>query len=159
VGEFLITIALIIHGLFATALIGAVTHQAMAQALPARKKGGFVTRMRAVNPAAYTNAIIILFLITFALGAFVYPAYRVSVRTWLEAARLMKMSGSFEAKEQIVTIALGLLPYYWYIWRGHNLTPALERARTITTLTLGTIVWLSFLVGHVLNNVKGLFGL
>jgi hypothetical protein len=154
----LITIILICHGLCAVALLGGVTHQTFAQVFPARKKSGFMTRMRAVNPSLYTPAIIALYLITAVLGAITYPAYRVSVRTWLEAARLMSFSGAFEVKEQLVSIGLGWLPYYWYIWRPQNEGPAIERARTITTSALCAIIWLSFLVGHVLNNIRGLFG-
>jgi hypothetical protein len=32
-------------------------------------------------------------------------------------------------------------------------------ARTAVTLILCAIVWYAFLVGHVLNNIRGLFGL
>ena len=46
------TILLIVHGLLAIALLGALTHQAMAVLMPVRHSaGGFVTRFRAV-PAA-----------------------------------------------------------------------------------------------------------
>jgi hypothetical protein len=48
------TILLIVHGLLAIALLGALTHQAMAVLMPVRQSaGGFVTRFRAV-PAAVT---------------------------------------------------------------------------------------------------------
>jgi hypothetical protein len=157
-GARLITFLLICHGLMAVALLGAISHQTMALHLPARKKGAFIGRMRAVNPAVYTNAVIILYLIVFILGAIIYPAYRVSVRTWLEAARLMTLSGSFEAKEQLVTLGLGLLPFYWHIWRSQQSDLHTRIARGVTTSFLCAVIWGSFLVGHVLNNVRGLFG-
>ena len=54
------TILLIIHGLLAIALLGALTHQAMSVLLPVRHAagpGGFVTRFRAVQGAGYATAI------------------------------------------------------------------------------------------------------
>ena len=53
---------LIIHGLFAVALLGALTHQSASTWLPARKQAGsFSGRFRAVSAAGYTNAIVWLF--------------------------------------------------------------------------------------------------
>ena len=50
---------LIVHGLFAVALLGALTHQTASTWLPARKQAGsFSGRFRAVSAAGYTNAIV-----------------------------------------------------------------------------------------------------
>ena len=151
------TAMLILHGLCAVALLGAVTHQALAACWPARTRTNFVASFRAVPAASYTNAIIVLFLITFVLGGLIYPAYRVAVRTYLENARLWAANGSFEVKEQFVTIGLGMLPFYWLVWR-QPLDRGLTLARRATTAALCFIVWFGFLVGHVLNNIRGLFG-
>jgi hypothetical protein len=148
----------LLHGLLAVVLLGGITHQAMAVTWPSRSKSGIANSYRAVNGAVYTNANIVLYLATATLGGIIYPVYRVGVRTFLENARLMAATGSFELKEQFVAIGLGMLPLYWLLWNR----PAEEGskpARIAVTLILCAIVWYGFLVGHVLNNIRGLFGL
>ena len=151
------TFLLIVHGLVAVVLLGSITHQAFAACWPAREKGGILTRFRAVSGAAYTNTTIVLFLIATVLGGTIYTAYRITVRTYLENARLLTINGSFEVKEQFIAIGLGMLPFYWWVWR-QPLDPALASARAAVTALLCFIVWYAFLIGHIVNNVRGLFG-
>ena len=151
----MITFLFILHGLFAIALLGAITHQAVAVALPVKSaSASFVTRFRAVKAASYTNAIIVMFLVTFVLGAIVYPTYRIGARITLEDLRMGAAVGSFEMKEHLISFALGLLPAYWYFWR-QPLDPQHAGTRKWVTLIIALFVWASFLVGHVLNNIKG----
>ena len=86
----MITALLLIHGLLAAALIGAITHQLLSVWWPPRAApGSFFARFRAVNVASYTNAIIIMFVIeTFVGGVLLYPSYRVSSRVVMEQLRL-----------------------------------------------------------------------
>ncbi len=151
------TFLVILHGLLAVALLGGITHQAIALLWPARSKLGFVSAYRSVASPIYVNANIILFLAVAILGGVIYPTYRVFVRTYLENARLFSAVGSFEMKEQFISIGLGLLPLYWLVWRRPD--PAGTTARIAVTLMLCFIVWFSFLTGHVLNNIRGFFGL
>jgi hypothetical protein len=151
------TFLVILHGLLAVALLGSITHQAVAVAWPSRNKVGFANAYRAVSGAAYVNATIILFIAVVILGGVIYPTYRVWVRTYLESARLYSSVGSFEVKEQFISIGLGLLPFYWLLWRRPE--AAGKSARMAVTLMLCFIVWFAFIVGHVLNNIRGLFGL
>lgn len=152
----MVTFLLIVHGLCAVALVGAITHQTLAVWLPARKAGGMVSSFRAVHAARFTNGIILLFLVTFVLGGVVYPPYRLLVRTYLETARLWTVNGSFELKEQFVAIGLGMLPFYWHVWR-QPLDEALAGARRATSALLFFAVWFGFLTGHVVNNVRGIY--
>lgn len=166
----MITTLLIVHGLLAVALLGALTHQALAVCWPSRNPGGFVSRIRAVSGPSYTHAVIILFIVTFILGAVIYPAYRLNVRTYLSDYRMYSAEGAFEVKEHLAAIALALLPLYWLLWRrpktgavGAAVVDAATdkshgTARAAVTLMLALTVWLSFLVGHILNNIRGLFG-
>jgi hypothetical protein len=147
-GASMATFLVILHGLLAVVLLGGITHQAMSVAWPSRNKTGIFRSFRAVSGSVYTNANIALFLATVTLGSIIYPAYRVSVRTYLENARLNSAVGSFELKEQFITIGLGMLP-----------EAGAKSARIAVTLMLAFIVWYGFLVGHVLNNIRGLFGL
>jgi hypothetical protein len=152
------TYLLIVHGLLAVVLLGGITHQAMSAAWPSRRKSGIISSFRAVNGAVYTNANIVLYLATAILGGTIYPVYRVSVRSYLENARLYPAVGSFEIKEQFIAVGLGMLPLYWLLWRRPTEADA-KSARIAVTLVLCFIVWYAFLVGHVLNNIRGLFGL
>lgn len=151
------TMFLIVHGLIAVALLGGLTHQAFAACWPAKGGDGLFTSFRAVRGAPYTNTMITLYVLAATLGGIIYPVYRLYGRTYLEAARLWEINGSFEIKEQFVAVGLGMLPFYWLVWR-RPLEEKLARARAATTAILCFIVWYGFLTGHVLNNVRGVFG-
>src|SRR3954451_6747886 len=108
------TTLLIVHGLLAVALLGAVTHQAVALWWPVRAPAGsFVTRFRAVPSLSYVRAIIVLYVVTFIMGAWIYTNYRYTSRLALEQLRFFKTVGAFEIKEHIATIGLIVLPAYW----------------------------------------------
>jgi hypothetical protein len=154
----MITFLLILHGLLAVVLLGGITHQTISAVWPSRNKIGIVRSYRAVSGSVYTNANIVLYLATATLGGTIYPTYRIGVRTFLENARLMPATGAFELKEQFIAIGLGMLPLYWLLWRRPPEAGG-KTARLAVTLILCAIVWYSFLVGHVLNNIRGLFGL
>jgi hypothetical protein len=151
----MIVTLLILHGLLAVALLGAITHQTISVWLPARKSAGsFVGRMRSVPAMSYVNAIIVLYLLTATLGGIIYPSYRLGVRIVLEQMQLHVPNGAFELKEHFVAVGLGMLPAYWYFWK-QPLTDAHARTRALLTAMLAFIVWWSFLVGHILNNIRG----
>jgi hypothetical protein len=151
-----IILLLIIHGLLAVALLGAVTHQAISVWLPVRKTAhSFVSRVRTAPALSYVNAIVVLYLLTAVLGALIYPSYRLGVRIVLEQLDLFMANGSFELKEHFVAVGLGILPAYWYFWR-QPLDDNHARTRVALTSMLAFIVWWSFIVGHVLNNTRGL---
>jgi hypothetical protein len=149
------TILFIVHALFAVALLGALTHQAVSVLMPVRQAAspGFVTRFRAVQGAGYATAICVLWVITFLMGAWIYVKYRTQIRIPLERASFWKTQGVFELKEHLVTIGLGLLPAYWFLWK--NKAPEYESARKWVTVVLAAFCWYAFLVGHIVNNVRG----
>jgi len=152
------TTLLIIHGLLALALLGAITHQAVAVVVPARKAaGGFVVRFRAVPATVYATAIVVLYVLTFIMGAWIYAKYRTAVRIPLEQLGYWKTHGSFELKEHVAAIGLALLPAYWYFWR-QPLAAEYAGTRKWLTVLLAATVWYCFLVGHIVNNVRG-FGI
>jgi hypothetical protein len=145
------TFLLIVHGLLAVALLGAITHQTAAVWWPERKPAGFVGRFRSVPGTSYANAIVVLYLVTAVLGGIIYTEYRVVVRVVLEQLELWKQNGAFELKEHFAAVGLGVLPAYWYYWRSGEHA----RTRAVLTALLAFIVWWNFLVGHVLNNIRG----
>jgi hypothetical protein len=149
------TVLLIVHGLLAVALLGAITHQAASVWLPARKPAGsFVGRFRSVPAPSYANAIIVLYVCTAILGGIIYAEYRISVRLVLEQLDLWKANGVFELKEHFAAMGLGMLPAYWFYWRA-PLAQEHARTRAILTAMLAFIVWWNFLAGHILNNIRG----
>ena len=156
----MIQVLLIVHGLCAAALLGAITHQSfsVAQRRPTSPgtSRGFVKRFTGVNSPAFTNAIVLLFAVNVLLGALLYPRYRIDVRPMLEDLQLRAANGIFEAKEHFAAVGLGLLPAYWLVWR-QPLVPSSAQTRRYLTWALAFVVWWNFLVGEVLNNIKGLY--
>jgi hypothetical protein len=149
-----ITALLIFHGLCAVFMLGALTHQAVSAWWPATAAAGrtLFTSFRAVRSAHYANTVVILYVLTVLLGSLIYPSYRIGVRNFLEDLRLSAANGVFELKEHVVAVGLGLLPAYWYFWRDAAADPW---SRKLVTGLLTVIVWYSFIVGHVVNSIRG----
>lgn len=149
----LVLIGLIVHGLCAVVLLGALSHQAFSL-LPKRKVAvadQFFTRYRSVSAHSFSTPIVITYTMTFLLGASIYPLYRLDVRPAFEEMALASAIGAFELKEHWAAIGLGLLPAYWLSWKN-NVIPV---KHSLTWLLL-MVVWFDFLSGHVLNNIRGL---
>jgi hypothetical protein len=156
-GDSLITGLLILHALVAVALLGAITHQAIAVGGdPGNGKKSFAARYRSVDASAYAGAIALLFAASTLIGASLYPSYRMIVRPVLELNNLRMANGAFELKEHFAALGLLMLPAYWAAW-SRPLVPEYTAARMGLTWVLAAIVWWNFLIGDVLNNIKGLF--
>lgn len=151
----MITALLIIHGLLAVALLGAITHQAASVLWPRKNTpGNFVEYFRSVAAARYSNAIVVLYLLTMLLGAVIYPEFRVSIRGVVEELDHRAVMGAFEMKEHFVVVGMALLLPYWLLWRP-PLAEQYAKTRAVLTGLLAFIVWWGFLVGHVINNIRG----
>ena len=153
------TILFTAHALLAVALLGALTHQAVALLVPPRigSTDGFVRRFRSVSAPSYAAAVCLLWVLAFFFGGWIYAKYRIYVRIPIEQEGFYKTLGAFELKEHFSSIGLGLLPFYWYLWKNaHN--KAYDSARKWLTIVLAAICWYTFLAGHIVNNVRG-FGL
>lgn len=151
------TTLFIVHALLAVALLGALSHQAMSVLLPVRHTAGpagFVTRFRAVQGSSYATAVCVLWVVTYIFGAWIYTKYRIYVRVPIEQEGFWKTQGVFELKEHLGTIVLGLLPIYWLFWKNAHDTE-FESPRKWLTVTLAGMCWYNFLVGHIVNNVRG----
>ena len=83
------TTLLIIHGLVAVGLLGAITHQTLAIWVPARvKPSSFLGRFRAVPPASFANAVVVLYVVSALLGGIVYLYFRVDIRPTSRCRRI-----------------------------------------------------------------------
>src|SRR5262245_29590454 len=146
---------LFLHFVMPVVLLEAVTLQAVAVMMPVRQAAGnFVARIRAVSPASYVLPIVILYVPTFILGAWVYIKYRTYVRIPMEQLSHWWTVGSFEWKEHVVSMGMGLLPAYWYFWR-QPMAEEHASARKWLAIFLAFSVWYAFLVGHTANDFRG----
>ena len=151
----MVTALLIIHGLVAVALLGAITHQTLSAWAPVKARpGSFFGRFRTVPPPAFANAVVVLYLAAAVIGAVIYLDFRVDVRPTLEQAGHWHVLGFFDLKEHFVAIGAALLPAYWVCWRRPRADEPV-RARATLTSILAFIVWWGFLAGHVTNNIMG----
>jgi hypothetical protein len=104
--------------------------------------------------ASYATLIAVVYLLQAIMGAWIYIKYRTYVRIPMEQLRHFWTVGSFEFKEHVVTMGLGLLPAYWYFWR-QPLSAEYDGVRRWVTVFLTLCVWYSFIVGHVANDFRG----
>jgi hypothetical protein len=118
---------LILHGLVGVALLGAITHQ-MVSVFRRRavRSGSFFDRYTGVNQRVFTTAVVALYVTNVLLGATIYPSYRLDVR----------------------------IPFDW-LWKP-EIADSHRNGRIAISLIIASIVWWDFLVGHVLNNLRGL---
>jgi len=145
----------ILHGILAMALIGASTHQGLAIWRRPRPAGVFVDRFRAVPPARFANAIACLYVVTWTLGAFIYPTYVLDVKGAVADYGMRNTVGLFQLKEHCSVLGLVLVPVYLHFWRTVPLTEGVQARRFLTTCMM-VLAWFSLVVGHILNNLKGL---
>jgi hypothetical protein len=150
----MVTALLILHGLVAVALLGAITHQTLAVWAPSGSPRSFFRRFRAVQPAGFASAIVVLYLAAAVLGAIVYLSFKTDIQPDLERDRHWHALGFFDLKEDFVSIGSGLLLAYWISWRRPIARGDGRTAVALTTI-LAFIVWWSFLVGHVVNDIMG----
>ncbi len=152
------TLLLIAHGLLSVALLGALTHQAMA-VLRSKNTAvsgtpNFIRRFSAVAAPAYVNVVCALWVLSFILGGWIYSEYRIAIRIPMEQQELFKTVGAFELKEHMAVFGLGLLPYYNYLWKN-SVSTSEESARRWVTVFLAAACWYTFLAGHIVNNARG----
>jgi hypothetical protein len=171
-------ILLFAHFLVAVSLLAAVTLQAAAVLLPPRETAGLALVYRSPVPApSYAALVVVLYVLQALLGAWIYVKYRTYVRIPMEELRHWWTVGSFEFKEHLVAMGLGLLPAYWYFWREPHAEQAgirplppgiparwaiasIPRPRHVgirrwVTVFLALSVWYAFIVGHVANDFRG----
>jgi hypothetical protein len=93
------TVLVIVHGLVAVALLGAITHQTLATWAPAgARPSSFFGRFRAVKSASFANAIVVLYAVCTLLGATLYIYFRVNIGPNLELDRHWQAIGFFDLK-------------------------------------------------------------
>ena len=146
-----------LHFVLALALLALLTLQAVTVLMPARASapgGRFVDRAHPVPVASSAGIVVVLYVLTFLLGAWIYIRYRTYVRIPMEQVRAWWTVGSFEFKEHVMSMGIALLPAYWYFWRQ----PIGDQDATVRrwlTVFLAATIWYAFVVGHVANDFRG----
>jgi hypothetical protein len=148
-------IFLFAHFLLGVGLLAAVTLQSVAVLLPAQQTaGGLMEHFRPVPVASFAKLIVFLYVPNFLLGAFMYIKYRTYVRIPMEQLAHWWTVGAFEFKEHMISMGLAILPAYWYFWEPPQ-SEEHARVRIGLTLFLTVVVWYAFIVGHTVNDFRG----
>ena len=143
---------LVLHAAGSVVLIGAATHHALQMRHYLRGRFG-----RAALEKTYAKVVGAAYAITFALGALLYPAYRVHVRGLYLDRHAPFYAGLFDVKEVfaslalVVAIGLGGLAF--------TLRPAKERWLVPVYATMSfivcAVVWLNVIAGLLVVSVRG----
>ena len=150
-----ITVLLVLHGILAVFLLGAITHQTLGVFWPRRPgQTDFVANARGIRPQIYVTPIAYMYVVEFIMGALLYPTYRVVARPPLQDLQLTYIIGFFEVKENFAAIMLAMLPAYIYYWKK---APEAASTRAAMTAILFVTTWYNFVAGHLVNNARGLF--
>lgn len=144
---------LLLHAAGAIVLVGAATHHALSMR---RYLAGRFERV--AQEKRWAKVVSASYVITFALGALLYPSYRVHVRGALLDREAPFWSGVFDVKEVYasltLTVALGLGAL------AFTLRPAEERALArvyaVMSLVVCAVVWLDVIAGLLVTSVRGL---
>ena len=144
---------LVVHALAAIALLGATTHDAVLVIGFLRSRFG-----RAGLERLYVRIQLVAYLATFALGAVIYPAYRIYVRAAVFDRWAPWASNLFDIKENFA--ALGLPVVVAYAWLRSRFDPRKDVAwrplYAVLGLTAAALVWFQAVAGLVLVAERGL---
>ena len=146
---------MIVHGLVAFLLLAAVSYQAVRAVRPAAGTRGLPDSFFGMRSSAFTNAVVVLFVINFAIGAMLYANYSAAAKPEMILLKWLPTLGLFELKEHSGLVGLTLLPTYWLLWQR---IPLSEKAavRAWATVLLAGLVWWVFLVGYFVTNTRGI---
>ncbi len=105
----------------------------------------------------YAKVVSVAYVVTFALGALLYPSYRVHVRAFYLDDHAPGFAGLFDVKETyaslalVVAVALGALAF---TLRPAE-TPALTRVYAVMSFVVCAVVWLDVIAGILVVSVRG----
>lgn len=143
---------LVLHAGGSIVLIGAATHHALQMRHYLRGRFG-----REKLEKTYAKVVSVAYVVTFALGAMLYPSYRVHVRAFYLDLHAPSFVGLFDVKETyasltlVVAIALGALAY---TLRPAE-TPALVRVYAAMSFIVCAVVWFDVIAGLLVVSAHG----
>ena len=146
-------VLLLLHAGAAIVLIGAATHHALQMRHYLR--GDF---RRVALEKTYAKVVSVAYVVTFLLGAMVYPSYRVQVRGLYLDRYAPAYSGLFDMKEVYasltLTVAVGLGALAFTLRPAES--PALARVYALMSLLVCAVVWFDVIAGLLITSVRGL---
>lgn len=143
---------LVLHTGASIVLIGASTHHALQMRHYLRGRFG-----REKLEKTYAKVVSVAYVVTFALGALLYPSYRVHVRGYWLDRHAPVFAGLFDLKETyaslvlVVALALGALA----ITLRPAETPALVRVYAVMSFIVCAVVWFNVVAGILVVSAHG----
>lgn len=144
---------LLLHALLAILLLGSMTHNAL---ITVRYLWGNFSRIRLEK--LYVKVAFAAYLLTFTLGALIYPNYRYHVRARYFDLHLLWASQIFDIKEHWAAMGLALFVAFFLFSR--ELDPRTDRPvlfiYVFLSLTLTLIVWFTLVSGLLLSSYRSI---
>ena len=143
---------LVLHAGGSIVLIGAATHHALQMRHYLRGRYG-----REKLEKLYAKVVSVAYALTFALGALLYPSYRVHVRAFYLDGHAPGFAGLFDVKETyaslalVIAVALGAMAF---TLRPAE-TPALTRIYAVMSLIVCAVVWFNVVAGLLVVSAHG----
>ena len=143
---------LILHALTAILLLGSMTHNVL---ITTRYLKGHFRKIKLEK--LYVKVGFVSYLLSFVLGALIYPNYRYYVRALYFDKEVIWASNLFDIKEHWAGIGLALFMAYYLL--SINIDPQKDRSMLFVyvflSLSLTGIVWFAVISGLLLTSVKG----
>jgi hypothetical protein len=146
------TVLLVMHAVASIALVGASTHHALQMRHYLRSNFG-----RKRLEKRYAKVVAVAYVLTFAIGALLYPSYRYHVRGLYLDRYAPWVSELFDVKEMyaslalFIAIGLGLLAY--------TLEPEKERplvkVYAAMSVLVCAVVWFNVVAGLIVVSARG----
>jgi hypothetical protein len=151
----LIGVFLVVHDVVATALLIAISWQAVT-AWWSQNPHNVLSPNFIRGGLTLSDVVAGLILTVVCLGGILYPTYRISVHPYLELHNLRIANGAFEIKEHFAALAVLMVPAYRQAWSRASAAELVLNRRAISTLMCG-MIWWNFLAGHLMNFTAGRF--
>ena len=145
-------VLLVLHTAGSIVLLGAATHHALQMRHYLRGRFG-----RAALEKTYAKVVAVAYVVTFTLGAALYPTYRYHVRGLYLDRHAPFYAGLFDVKEVyasltlLVALALGALAF--------TLKPSedrwLIRVYAVMSFIVCAVVWFNAIAGVLVVSVRG----
>jgi hypothetical protein len=144
---------LLLHAAGSIVLIGASTHHA----LQMRHYLRGVFQCEALEKT-YAKVVAVTYVVTFVIGAMIYPSYRVQVRGLYLDRFAPTYAFLFDMKEVYasltLTVAVGLGALAFTLRPAES--PALARVYATMSLLVCAVVWFEVIAGLLVTSVRGL---
>jgi hypothetical protein len=143
----------VLHAAGSIVLVGAATHHALQMRHYLRGRFG-----REKLEKTYAQVVSVAYAVTFALGALLYPSYRVHVRGYWLDAHAPAFSDLFDLKEAYASLALVVALGLGALARTLRPaeTPALVRVYAAMSFIVCAVVWFDVIAGILVLSVRGL---